>query len=51
MEIDLTAFEGLVGTLATIGLAQFESIAAIAAGTATTIYMGIKIWQAVKHGA
>tara|TARA_R110000803_G_scaffold188111_2_gene250526 strand:+ start:5515 stop:5697 length:183 start_codon:yes stop_codon:yes gene_type:complete len=39
---------GVLGTFASIGLAQVETIAAISAGFATAIYMLVRAWQAAK---
>ncbi len=39
---------GVGGTLASVGLSQWESIAAIAAGFATALFMLVKVWQVVR---
>jgi hypothetical protein len=39
---------GIGGTLASVGLGQLESVAAISAGFATAVYMLVKAWQATR---
>lgn len=43
-----TVLLGAGGTLASIGLAQWESIAAISAGFATALFVLVKTWHLLR---
>jgi hypothetical protein len=46
--IDRVSLTGAGGTLATIGLGQWNSIVGIIAGVFTIVYLGIKIAELLK---
>ena len=46
--IDRVSLTGAGGTLATIGLGQWNSIVGIIAGVFTIVYLGIKIAELIK---
>jgi hypothetical protein len=47
--IDRVSLTGAGGTLATIGLGQWNSIVGIVAGVFTIVYLSIKIAQLLKR--
>ena len=47
--VDKTSLIGAGGTLATIGLGQWNAIVGIVAGTLTCVYLCLKIYQLLNR--